>query len=189
MAEASGAWYHWSSSASSKNCLVQAVQFKICLTSLLEPVQVSACPPYCFMSLIRSIGGLIILSLFQNRWPVDQCAHIFDHLTKRFFGDAQRKNRTIVSRMRHAFRCWLSDSCYEANILENALQEVFGEHRRMFDPNPVKSSTRIAVTATAVTDAHPVIFSNYNGVGGADKDCGSLFISSEQCDSSTNQTV
>lgn len=119
------------------------------------------------------VGGLIVLSLFQNRWPVTQCAHIFDQLTRRFFGDPRRYT-TVVSRIRYAIKCWLSDSCYEADVLERALQEMFGRDRLMFDFNPIKSSTRIAVTATAVTDAHPVLLSNYNGTGRTDKDCGTL---------------
>lgn len=111
------------------------------------------------------------MSLFLNRWPVDQCAHVFDHLAKRFFGNA-RLDTHIVARVRRAVQCWLSDSCYEASILETALQEIFSAHRRMFDFNPTKSSTRVAVTATAVSDAHSVILSNYNGVGRIEGECG-----------------
>lgn len=109
--------------------------------------------------------------MFLNRWPVDQCAYIFDRLTKRFFGNTRRHTH-ILARLRRAVQCWLSDSCYEADVLESALQDIFSSYRRMFDFDPIKSSTRVAVTATVITDAHSVILSNYNGDSRTEEDCG-----------------
>jgi len=57
---------------------------------------------------------------------------------------------------------WLSDGCYDAATLESYLKMVFGPDKRMFHPNSEAAGTKVAVTATSISDASAFLFSNYN---------------------------
>ena len=69
-------------------------------------------------------------------------------------------------------RCWLSDGYYDVTALEATLKSYFGEDQRMFGTVPSGIRTKIAVTATTISDAVPVLLSNYNGSGTRQPDCG-----------------
>ena len=117
-------------------------------------------------------GGLIVLSLFLRRWSVSQCVKVFDTLTQEFFQRAQKNGRNPFGFLRHVINCWLSDGCYDVVALEEALKQSFGHDSRMFDTPGALSGTKVAVTATNISDASPFIFSNYNGVTQRAANCG-----------------
>lgn len=119
-----------------------------------------------------SSGGLIVLGLFHRLWGVTQCTQTFDSLTREFFGTRLRTGGGPWQFFRHLLRCWLSDGYYDAAGLEATLKRHFGLRQRLFGYLPAKSATKTAVTATTISDASPVILSNYNGVGGRQADCG-----------------
>ena len=75
---------------------------------------------------------------------------------------------------RHMLRCWLSDGYYDSAALEATLKRYFGLRQRLLGHLPAKTATKIGVTATTISDASPVILSNYNGVGARQTDCGEL---------------
>ena len=79
------------------------------------------------------IGGLIVLGLFVKHWDVASYIRIFDTLIRDFFGIYMTKGTGLLRRLRDYFRCWLSDSRYDAELLEASLKGVFGEDRRLFD--------------------------------------------------------
>lgn len=56
-------------------------------------------------------------------------------------------------------------------MLKGFLKEQFG-HECMFDQVKGISRTKIAVTATEISDAFPFVFSNYNGEGARDAEWG-----------------
>ena len=90
------------------------------------------------------------------------------------------KGKKFVTRVRDYLRCWLSDGCYDDVVLESLFQEIFGKNQRLFDAdgfNP--SGTKVAVTATTISDATPYIFSNYNGRGIRAQTCGSILSDNE----------
>ncbi|KAL8912017.1 MAG: hypothetical protein Q9171_002930 [Xanthocarpia ochracea] len=70
--------------------------------------------------------------------------------------------------------CWLSDGIYDVKALEKVLKDVFGTYERMFGTVQVNQRTKIAVTATTISNASPFVFSNYNGIGVRGDDCGGL---------------
>ena len=124
--------------------------------------------------LTSPIGGLLVLSLFLQRWSVSKCARVFDTLAKQFFKRRDRVSSNILRRLRSALKCWIADGCYEVGDLEATLRLQFGDHRKVFDYTHYLANTKVAVTATLVSDASPVIFSNYNGAGFRSEDCGTL---------------
>ena len=74
------------------------------------------------------------------------------------------KGSGTLTRLRDYFRCWLSDGCYDIELLERSLKEIFGSNRRLFDADTAGvSGQKVAVTATTLSDASTYIFSNYNG--------------------------
>ena len=115
-----------------------------------------------------------MLSLFLQRWSVSKCVHVFDTLAKQFFKRRDRVSNNILRRFRSALRCWIADGCYEVSDLEANLRLQFGDHHKVFDYTHYLANTKVAVTATLVSDASPVIFSNYNGAGLRSEDCGTL---------------
>ena len=83
------------------------------------------------------------------------------------------KGHGVLARLRDYFRAWLSDGCYDVQLLEKSLKDIFGVGRKMFDIDSAGiSGQKIAVTATTLSDASTYIFSNYNGSGIRDKGCG-----------------
>lgn len=125
-----------------------------------------------FLTFYSWVGGLIVLSLFIRQWGVEQCARVFDTITHEFFRGQRRKGYGIISCLRHIASCWLSDGIYDVGALEKVLKDVFGTYERMFGSIQVNRRTKIAVTATTISDASPFIFSNYNGVSARQFDCG-----------------
>ena len=120
-------------------------------------------------------GGLIIIGLFLKHWSIVRCIDMFDKFTSQFFGVHLTKGKSFLTRLRDYIRCWISDGCYDVGKLEMALKEVFGVGTRMFDTSyGALSGTKVAVTATTISNAFACLFSNYNGVGTRDKKCGTL---------------
>lgn len=113
-----------------------------------------------------------MLSLFIRRWDVSYCSEIFDGLTRQFFRRRGDGSGNIIQQLRHVFKCWLSDGYYDVRGLETSLKEYFGIGLRIFDYTGNILDTKVAVTATAISDASPYLFSNYNGSGVRAKDCG-----------------
>ena len=63
-------------------------------------------------------------------------------------------------------RCWFSDGIHDVKKLEQFLRQAFGENMRMFDYRPnLQTGYKVAVTATTIRNASPIVFSNYNGAG------------------------
>ncbi|SMY30092.1 unnamed protein product [Zymoseptoria tritici ST99CH_1A5] len=120
-----------------------------------------------------SAGGLIILGLFAKEWDLSECINTFRRLAGQFFSGPDIKSVPLIPRIQSYIRCLLNDSCYKAEILESGLQESFGRFTRVFDfpPNSL-SRHKFAITATNISDASPFIFTNYNGRGDRDRDCG-----------------
>ena len=120
----------------------------------------------------RVLGGLIILSLFIRRWDVKYCAQMFDTLTRQFFRRRTGGREGFFQHLRHIFKCWLLDGYYDVRALEGSLKEHFGLEQRMFDYTGNVSSTKVAVTATTISDASTYLFSTYNCSAVRSRDCG-----------------
>lgn len=118
-------------------------------------------------------GGLVAFGLFLRRWTVQDCKRVFKTLAQKFFGKQQAAARgfLIPHRLVALFRSWLRDGVYDAKDFEIALEQEFGQ-RRVFDSSYTSHyKTKVAVTATTISDAQPVVISNYNGTERA-KDSG-----------------
>ncbi|KAK5163302.1 hypothetical protein LTR04_002627 [Oleoguttula sp. CCFEE 6159] len=125
------------------------------------------------LALGTSSGGLIVLILFLYRWDATRCSETFELIVKQFFSSRQGAAASLLSRLRGYFKCWISDGCYDTAALESCLKGVFGPSRRMFDaPMSGPSGTKVAVTATSISDASPFLFSNYNSPGTRKRACG-----------------
>lgn len=119
-------------------------------------------------------GGLIVLSLFLRNWNVQKSSTVFDTLSRKFFSKNPRQSRSPFAILRRAIYCWLSDGCYDVAAYEESLKESFGHEQRMFRQVESVSRSKVAVTATSISDASPFIFSNYNGAGMRPANCGKL---------------
>ena len=115
------------------------------------------------------------MSLFLRRWDIAQCAQLFDRLTRQLFWAGHRRANAFHS-VRRFLKCWLTDGCYDVEVLESLLKENFGDHRRVFDSPQPNSGAKVAVTATTISNAFPFVFSNYNGVGSRHSDSGKLML-------------
>lgn len=117
-------------------------------------------------------GGLIVLSLFSRLWGVAQCLQTFEALSRQFFQARQHRRFGFCRYIRRLLKCWLTDGYYNVDALEAALKASFGPHERMFGASQSPYGTKVAVTATSISDASPFIFSNYNGQTTRARDCG-----------------
>jgi hypothetical protein len=122
-------------------------------------------------------GGLIVLLLFLGRRSVKHCISTFDKLAKRIFVPRNHSRRSFCTRIHELFTSWLADSRYDPTVLEASLEEVYGTNCRMFDvAESGPSGTKVAVTATTISDATLCIFSNYNGAATRRKNCGTCVL-------------
>ena len=108
-----------------------------------------------------------MIGLFLKHWDVGTCIQLFVSLVRDFFGFHVTSGRGLLTRLRDYFRCWLTDGCYDADLLERTLKNMFGELPRMFGTHDqLASESKVAVTATTISDAFTHIFTNYNGRSG-----------------------
>jgi len=154
--------------------LGQLFPFKISSTRHLARVRVSTDAYSPHYTLTNVVGGLIVLGIFIKLWDIGHCTEVFDTFTRQFFGVHLTKGRGFLSRVRDYFRCWLSDGCYNVVVLEEMLKSIFGAEQRIFDINTQRvSGCKVAVTATTLSDASAYLFTNYNGGGIRERNCGS----------------
>lgn len=109
-------------------------------------------------------------------WDVFQCNSIFDTLVKKFFKIQWQSEQTLWRRLKTVAKWWIRDGICDENDLESLLKDTFGPTRRLFDkPSGRPSGLKVFVTATSISNADPLIFSNYNGSGACKEDCGEHF--------------
>ncbi|KAE8334246.1 hypothetical protein BDV24DRAFT_146189 [Aspergillus arachidicola] len=111
-------------------------------------------------------GGLIVLGLVAMGWDVSTCSQKFDLLARRIF--RERRQPAISWLLRLILRRdsllgdipkWLSwffhDSCYDARLFDDCLQEAFGGDRR----------AKFGVVATSIArETKSFVFGNFNAV-------------------------
>ena len=112
-------------------------------------------------------GGLIVLGIFLKDWSIDHCVEAFETLSKQFF----KKRKGIPFRqLKDMLTSWLADGQYDAVELERTFEQAYGGDR-MFGCIS-QGGTKVAVTATTISQATAYVFSNYNGCQPAAFDCG-----------------
>ena len=119
------------------------------------------------------IGGLIVCILFIRGMPVSQCVHVFDSLARKLFQRPQGRVN-LITRLRLTLKGWYRDGHYDVNDLEHCLKEYLGTDDRMFGHQPGVLATKVGVVAATISNASPIIFTNYNGSGSRKAGCMSL---------------
>ncbi|KAG0649360.1 Calcium-independent phospholipase A2-gamma [Hyphodiscus hymeniophilus] len=123
-----------------------------------------------------SSGALIILGLFVNRWPVEECLKSFKTLSalafKRggCFGLPVMQIGASLRSFLEVIIAFVRDSRYSSTGITRALTSAFGDTSRLFDAPA--GGAKIAVVATTTKDSATCIFTNYNGPGKRTADCG-----------------
>lgn len=128
------------------------------------------------MTDILSLGGLIVLSLFDCGWNISRYSEVFETLSRQFFRREHTGYLPLLRYFRHLLKYCFSDGYYDVRRLEASLKDNFGADQRMFDYRHRTTDAKIAVTATTISDASPYLFSNYNGISKRPKDCGAILI-------------
>ena len=163
--------YLWNSYIIYNLSLVRNAQYRILLMLRSGPVPVTLLLIVPLL-LLTDIGGLIVLLLFLQQWPIAHCLTAFNVMTRRVFQQRHKHDRSILSGFRHILRCWLANKYYNIATLETCLKETFSNQQRIFDYSDLISGTKIAVTASTISDTSTYVFSNYNGTGNRRSDCG-----------------
>ncbi|KAJ6069151.1 hypothetical protein N7499_011038, partial [Penicillium canescens] len=109
------------------------------------------------LALGTSSGGLTVLAKFHQKWPVSQCASIFETLARRCFSTSD----SALGRLKAVVKYITSDAIYDERFLEGALQETLPGQLFGYVPGIV-SRTKVALTTTSRGNARS-IFTNYNG--------------------------
>lgn len=134
------------------------------------------------------LGGLIVLALFINGWPIDKVLPTFETLAARSFGQAAPSDRT--TRLAAALRSmssvlpqrarqlatqasallslltWLRTGArYSSAPIEASLKQVFGEARSMLDVGPAAESGTRVVIPVATVDGECELLTNYSTDG------------------------
>ena len=108
-------------------------------------------------------GGLIVMSLFLQGWTVAQALAMFQELSRTCFHPPQLEQPSFANRIRYHWKCLRADGYYDVAPLERCLKEVFGPSKKMFDSQVATAGSKVAVTASSISDASTFIFSNFNG--------------------------
>lgn len=115
------------------------------------------------------VGGIIVLALFANEWPVDDCMSQFEKLSTLAFQHRKFSGIPFLTKLRALIVSLFTGRLYSARRLEMALKEVFTLEKSILDcaPGDSMNRTRIGITVSSM-EPRPYIFTNYNGVGERD---------------------
>jgi hypothetical protein len=111
--------------------------------------------------------------MFINGWPVNDCGKAFERLAKVAFRPRRVSCIPIISHIQKFLISYLADGVYPTENIESALKEVFGSERSILDYSYATSiGAKIGLPVTTIRDTLPCIFTNYNGVGNREQNCG-----------------
>ncbi|KAI9656458.1 MAG: hypothetical protein M1821_004664 [Bathelium mastoideum] len=120
-----------------------------------------------------SSGGLIALALYINGWSLDECTRSFESLAKVAFTKRKLLKIPIISKIQHLVVSYLSDCIYPAANIESALTSTFGSSKSILDiSHATPLGTRIGIPVSTIRKPSLCVFTNYNGIGVRDQDCG-----------------
>lgn len=107
--------------------------------------------------MLMMLGGLIAIGIFLMQWTPEECLDRFENIATKTFDLGETKKWT----WKNLFRAWIHDHRYNLSPIEKAFQSSLDSSEKLF--NPLRSDTKVAVTATNVGENKPCIISNYNG--------------------------
>jgi patatin-like phospholipase/acyl hydrolase len=109
-----------------------------------------------------STGGLITIGLFLMNWSADECLSRFEDIAAKTFMIEQKQEKLGLSqRIQRLLGAYVRDYRYDSSTIDKAFRSSLGVSSQMF--NPLRSDTKVAVTATTARGNFPCVFSNYNG--------------------------
>lgn len=119
------------------------------------------------------LGGLIALAMFINVWSVEDCTHWFESLARIAFKRRRVLGIPILSSIQELITSYLADSLYPVDNLDTALKEVFGGDRSLLDYLYATAiGAKIGLPVATILETALCVFTNYNGVGTRDHNCG-----------------
>ncbi len=107
--------------------------------------------------------------------PASQCVHVSDALARKLLERPQGRIN-FIRRLRLSLKGWYRDGHYDANALEDCLKDNLGIDDRMFGYQPGILATKVGVVAATISNASPVIFTNYNGPDARKEECGKVSV-------------
>jgi hypothetical protein len=109
------------------------------------------------VALTDIVGGLVVIGMFLLQWNASESIHKFEEVAGRTFG----KRKAIIVRALQLVVAYVEDGQYSLAAVQNAFRKTFNTPLQMF--NPLRNDTKVTVTTTAVKNAVPWLFTNYNG--------------------------
>ena len=113
-----------------------------------------------FAWLTNELGGLIVLITFLYHWSPERRSAVFDSVARKVFTQQRTSSTGVLAKIQRGLKCWMSDGRYDEKTIAACLKDVFGETMTMFTSG--QSGTKLAITATSISDAKCFIFTNYN---------------------------
>jgi hypothetical protein len=91
-------------------------------------------------------------------WSVEECLKKFQLIVKEIF---KRRNpsSSLFARIQELLLSYVEDGQYS----QSALDSAFGSQSGLKMFNPLRTSTKVAVTATSAKGTKPCLFTNFNG--------------------------
>ncbi|ODM18136.1 hypothetical protein SI65_06007 [Aspergillus cristatus] len=112
-----------------------------------------------------SAGAVIASEVIVRGVSIDEAYSKFNNLARQIFPSRPRRY-TILGQSLDLLTTWMTDSRYDSDTLDRALQEAFGPTRRLFDTTiPLVSGIRVALTASQVKDGSLCLCTNYRAAG------------------------
>ncbi|KAE8371112.1 patatin-like phospholipase [Aspergillus bertholletiae] len=164
------------------------LEFLLLIQESLGP----SCPFHDLIDLgigTSSAGGLSILGLLKMGWDIKTCSEKFDRVARQIFHNRRNSllskvfrstaGRESVIAHLHKWLLWfLFDGCYDSNIFDSVLKDVYGERTRIFDPQPransvsLFSGTKVGVVAASIAkNTRSFVFGNFNTAENAVTSC------------------
>ncbi|KAI0810076.1 acyl transferase/acyl hydrolase/lysophospholipase [Xylaria sp. FL0064] len=114
-----------------------------------------------------SVGGLVVLGLYDRGWSAATCALKLESLAAEAFRNPVPElllNLFVVLKWIHLI---LFGCLYSARGIENALKRVFGDKKMANLSYATAVGTKVGILTASVKQPSTNLFTNYNGVGDA----------------------
>jgi hypothetical protein len=109
------------------------------------------------------LGALHALAFYMRGSNEDTWSSQFEKVVKDTTHAHANGPTALLERVKRVIRCWTQDGLYDAKMLEDVFQNLYGHKQTLFGWSSEKHAPKIAITGTSIGKRpRTYLFTNYN---------------------------